>query len=130
MKPRFKVRFHLAKGENYMQWQVRSISTKDVHYVDPDEFWMELDGCTLRNHPKTAVRIFSGDNKTVCAWIDCERVRIYTNKHIDKAGSDFADQLSYNPRVAPHWRDDSDSNVDNHKYDRIVSRGRALYHTV
>lgn len=130
MKPNFKVRFHLGKGENYMKWQVRSISTNDVEYVDPSNFCIELSGCTLRNHPKTAVRIFSGDNKTVCAWIDCRDVKVCHNRWVDPEDNLFDDQLSYNPRVAPHWRDGSGSNVDNHQYDRIVSRGRELFQHV
>ena len=64
---RYRVRFHLAKGDNYMKWQVfdRQSNTKD--YIDPDSKSIVMLECELGNHPTTAKKIYNGENKTVCA---------------------------------------------------------------
>ncbi len=49
-----KVRFHLAKGENFMKWQVTSPS--GVAYYDPEHFHITMRNCKLRNRKSTEWR--------------------------------------------------------------------------
>jgi hypothetical protein len=115
----FKVRFNLSAGENFMKWQV-----KDGHVVkfyDPSEFSLILTGCTLRNRAATALKIHAGENKSVCAWIECDNVEIVQSSN--NAGF----PICYNPKRLPYWTDVSGRlNLDNHEFHKIVSVGRSL----
>ena len=48
-----KVRFHLAKGENYMKWQVKD-ANGDVQYLEPEQVSIKMYGCKLINQRGTA----------------------------------------------------------------------------
>ncbi len=89
-----KVRFNLARGENYQKWQIRQ--GKSVLYLEPDSVNLWMMNCRLRNHRGTANKIFAGADKTVCAWVECEALAIADTI---RAGR----QLQYNPRKCPHW---------------------------
>ena len=118
----FKVRFHLASGSNYMQWQVKKA---EVQYYDPAQFSLIMTGCTLKNHRSTAQRIHGGENKTVCAWINCESVTI-----IQGSPSDSGDPICYNPKKLPYWTDiTGQQNLDGNRYDRLVTIGKRIMHT-
>jgi hypothetical protein len=84
-----RVRFNLSKGKNYMKWKV------DKTFYGLDER-LVLHNCVLKNNRKIAQRIFDGEHKSVCAWVNCDYVTI---------GHDFepTEQLKYNPRVLPYW---------------------------
>lgn len=91
-----KVRFHLGRGENYMKWRVEG-DDKQVSFYNPQHVQLVMSGCKLRNQKSAAKKIFSGENKTVCAWIDCEEVQFFFGPiNMDK-------QLVYNPRKQPNW---------------------------
>ena len=120
---RYRVRFHLARGDNYMKWQVfdRQGNTKD--YFDPDSKCIVMKQCVLRNHKQAALRIFEGENKTVCAWIDCETYTV----------SDTPPPLArltnykYNPRKNPHWFTDDSNNADNLRFKTMATNKRKVY---
>ena len=118
-----KVRFHLAKGQNYMKWQIKEKNGL-TYYYDPDQVNMILENCELHNSRKTAEGIFNGGNKTVCSWIECDRVFVYNAV----GDTDYENQLSYNPRVKPNWVDSEGNNVDGKRYDKIVTKGRKCFH--
>lgn len=107
-----------------MKWQVTDVSTKEVRYVDPATHFLVMNDCKLRNHPKTAERIFNGENKTVCAWIQARTVAVVTD---DIPQLHKLKTLSYNPRVKPYWADHNKENCDNMRVTRIVSHGRLLF---
>ncbi len=116
-----KVRFHLARGKNYMKWQIKDgIKTE---YYEPDLFNLIMNNCQLHNKPNIAKKIFNGENKTVCAWISCQSVNIVDRKEI----SSQKESISYNPRIAPHWRCDNGNNIDNKIFKTIVSVGHKLF---
>ena len=114
-----KVRFHLARGENYQKWQVTQ--GKKVLYLDPESVCLLLVNCRLRNRRGTADKIFAGEDKTVCAWVECEAIAV---TDAARAGR----QLLYNPRRCPHWTSlETKANLDNAVFLLIVSRGRTLF---
>jgi len=120
---RYRVRFHLAQGQNFMKWQVKDIKTDEVRYFEPDLFFLTMTNCKLRNQPTTAKKIHDGANKTVCAWIDCESVEINKSKY------HFNDQsVRYNPKVNPYWElMSSGENIDGYTCDSINTINRRIY---
>ena len=106
MRRKFKIRYHLGRGENYMKWRVEDVTTKTVDFYDTDGFSMLAVGVKLHNQPATADKIHNGANKTVCAWIMASKVTF------NPARQPKGIQVSYNPRVSPNWRDQEGNNVD------------------
>jgi len=117
-----KVRFHLANGPHYMKWQVKSPA--GTTYYDPHEVSLEMVGCKLRNQRGTAERILAGENKTVCAWIECKG--IYVHPHQDPVVGEIH-PVRYNPRRFPHWYDIQLQDIDNHKFNRLRTWSRLIY---
>lgn len=115
------VRFHLGRGENYQKWQVSE--NGEVRYYDPDGTTLRMTNCRLRNRQGTAQRIFSGDNKTVCAWVACDTVE--ADPRPSQAPEGWS-RVSYNPRVAPNWIAGG-RNCDGEQVPELVSAGRGLY---
>lgn len=123
----YKVRFHLAKGEHYMHWQIRGKGS--VLYYDPQKISLSLDFCKLKNRPSTAMKIFNGGNKRVCAWVDCVNYSCYDkNDMLSRIDNYKMVPLSFNPRAFPYWTIGSFMNsVDNYKFLRIVSFDNELF---
>jgi len=121
---RYKVRFHLARGKNYMKWQVFDLKNNHKDYYDPSKISLKMQGCTLGNHPKTAKRIHEGQNKTVCAWVACNSVMAST---IISPSDSSMTQYKYNPRKNPHWFTDTNNNVDGLKLPEMITDGRKIY---
>lgn len=117
-----KLRFHLAKGINFQKWQVDD--NIQINYHDPDNCFLVLENCTLKNYRKAANKIFQGQNKTVCAWIECESIEILEELDL-KFG--YLSKINYNPRVAPFWRDHKEKDIDGNFYDRLVTCKKNLY---
>ena len=116
----YKVRFNLSAGQHFMQWQVKLYDR--VRYYDPSSVTLVLHNCKLKNHAKTAQRIHAGENKSVCAWIECDHVEILDP--IEQ--STFP--ICYNPKKKPYWTDVSGRlNLDNLEFIKIVSTGRQLF---
>lgn len=117
----YKVRFHLARGENYMKWQI----TKDQEppsYVDPDQFRLVMGGCVLKNNKRLAREIHQGQNKKVCAWILCESLEL---QQADQSRIPLGEKIMFNPRKNPFWTDGL-SDLDNKRFSWISSSGREL----
>ena len=121
-KQKIRVRFHLARGENYMKWQVRH--GKEVRYFEPEDFDLRIANCILKNKPSDAERIYTGENKRVCAWINCESVEVYDSR---ESSCPLKNCVRYNPRVAPYWSDSDGNNIDNQSFDVICSVDRSLF---
>ena len=135
---RYKIRFNLSKGVNYMKWKVTH-PDGEVEYLDPNKVRLTLKNCHLKNNPETAAKILAGANKTVCAWILCDDVIVEEcptrlsrfRKSIGLQAKTWRyleewKRLRYNPRVAPNWMF-RECNVDFAKFNRIESRGDRLY---
>jgi len=118
-----KVRFNLSAGKNYMKWKVEYPDRKPEYY-DPKEVQLMFSGCTLKNYKTTAQKIHDGANKTVCAWVLCDAIKIY------EAGTLFAGdkpQFKYNPRVRPNWMWE-DEVIDGCWYHTMMSDSSKLYY--
>ena len=120
---RYRVRFHLSKGENFMKWQVFDKLRGTKEYHDPDTRSIIMRDCLLGNHATTAKKIFDGDNKTVCAWVACNEVCVVDS--VPALGK--LTHYKYNPRKNPHWHTDTLNNADNLKFNVMVTNKRKVY---
>lgn len=129
MRPKFRVRFNLGRGVNYMKWQVKNIKTGEVMHFGPDDVFITMRMCTLKNNPETAKKIHEGANKRVCAWIECESVEIDFRKLTKLDGYR---EVAYNPRKHPHWSRKvlsivEDENIDNESFFMLQTMGRRIF---
>ncbi len=120
---RYRVRFHLAKGENFMKWQVFDKLHNLKEYYSPDEWSLVMDDCTLGNHPSTAKKIYEGADKTVCAWIACNKVTASSQA----PSTDSCTQFKYNPKKNPHWFTDNNPNVDGMTFTTMITKNKQVY---
>lgn len=120
---RIKVRFNLGRGKNFMKWKVQ-YPNGVVEYYDPSEAQLVMTRCQLKNHKKTAQKIFEGANKTVCAWVLCEEIDIRKETFIQFDVN--CDRIRYNPRVQPNWLLNGEI-VDSQRVDMIGSVDYGLY---
>lgn len=123
---KYQIRFHLARGEHYMHWQVKAYDGS-VQYIDPNKYCIEMVGCKLVNKIGAAKRVNSQGVKDVCGWIDCDN---YWPRYIDDIPINDLERLSYNPIRDIHWRragDDGEFDWDNSEYDSLVTNGSSVY---
>jgi hypothetical protein len=125
MKTGYRVRFNLGKGEHFMHWQVKSHQTGTVQYYNPDLYELFMTDATLKNQKKTAQKIHDGENKSVCAWIDCKSITVF---EVYKSYSEVAEEsrLTYNPRVAPNWQDHEGNNMDKTSHKHLYTSQKAV----
>jgi hypothetical protein len=121
-----KVRFHLGAGEHFGHWQVKHPDGR-VEFFDPEKVDLHLMFCQLKNYRKTAEKIFNGENKTVCAWVNCDDVFVYEPGTLSDSLPGEAAPLFYNPRVAPFWRDLSGNDLDGTRYINIHTEGKNIF---
>ena len=62
---RYRVRFHLAKGDHFMQWQVFDKLHNTKEYYDPNKRSIIMRDCLLGNHAATAKK-FSAETIKQC----------------------------------------------------------------
>ena len=124
---RYRVRFHLAKGDNYMKWQVfdKKNGTKD--YLNPETKSIIMLDCELGNNAKTAQRIFDGENKTVCAWVSCDDVIVKKREDVIPPVVNGMTHYMYNPRKNPHWFTEKHLNRDGKKFKLMMTHDRKIY---
>lgn len=111
---KYKVRFHLGKGENFMKWRVENTTTKNVEFFNVDDFSITLNNCKLYNQKSAANKIHEGANKTVCAWIMAEEF-LYTPE-----AKNLNNTIKYNPRETPHWISQEKNNMDGETFSQLV----------
>lgn len=128
-KKRFQVRFHLGRGANYMCWQVKDNRNKGIEYYAPSTCSLELTNCTLRNSPSTAMRIYNGNAKTVCAWIECDMVDVNYKKDpsFTRPPIKNMDKYKYNPKKHMHWFTKRNNNADDKNLKKMHTNNRSLY---
>ena len=124
---KYKIRFNLGRGENYLKWKITS-PNGDVNYYEPTEVCLHMENCKLVNQKGSAQKIFDGANKTVCAWIESETVTIFeplkdTLNLIPKN----ATKVSFNPRVQPNWVCDGEI-VDKGRFDVLYTHESGVYY--
>ena len=121
IKDYHKVRFNLSKGVNYMKWKVE-YPNNVVEYYSPDDVQLIMYDCIVKNNPRTAKKIFNGENKQVCSWILCEKIIINDSITLNNTEN----RLSYNPRVTPNWGY-GDKNVDNESFVELYTINNKVY---
>ena len=130
MSGKYKVRFHLGRGENYRHWQIIKPDGEREFVKPSDDTQIRMWNCRLVNRGKTAKKIYDGNcNKTVCSWIECEKLEV--NGILGTLFSSEKDawleatkgiQLEYNPRKNPFWVDTAtNSNVDDEGFKEIFT---------
>jgi hypothetical protein len=125
---RYKVRFNLGRGENYMKWKV--VDPKGVtSYYFPTGVQLRMTGCSLKNNKAAAKRIYRGEsNKVVCAWVLCEKLDLVTEEFAQPA----TNRLKFNPRTAPNWQLEQGEhilNADDEYFNEITTVDYRLYIT-
>lgn len=124
---RYRIRFHLAKGENYMKWQVFDLQTNTKSYLDPDSKSIIMTECELGNQPATSKKIFNGENKTVCAWVRCDDVKIKDRDGVIPPAINGMTHYKFNPKKNPHWHTDHMMNADGKKFPVMMTHERKVY---
>ena len=126
MGKKIKVRFNLGRGENYMKWKIEYPSGQ-VSYYSPTSIQLKMKGCTLKNSRKTAMKIFNGENKTVCAWILCDDITTYYGSFKQYDDMDLP-RLKYNPKKLPYWiMNDDNTPLDGCKFEEIATVDYKLF---
>ena len=120
---KIKVRFNLSRGKNFMKWKVEFPGRRPLYY-DPNEIQFQFIRCTLKNHKKTAEKIYQGANKTVCAWVLCDVLAFYSPKTVDTSN---LEQIRYNPRIQPNWMWRGEI-ADGCQVNDVVSDGSSLFY--
>lgn len=124
-KGKYTLRFNLGRGNNFMKWKLTS-PNGEANYYSPDDYYFILSGnCRLRNQKNSANKIFNGQHKVVCAWIEFDEVEIL-NQEPNHSYSDEV-MIMYNPRILPHWRNHDMNNLDNHIYDKLVTKSNKIF---
>lgn len=117
-----KIRFNLGRGPRYKKWKI-SYFDKTVDYYEPNEIVLLMHNAKLISNKQQALTINLGGNKSVCAWVECEKVEIL------KEGFDlnrYPEPINYNPRVLPHWeREEMD--IDNKQFNALITMGTKIY---
>ena len=122
MKNHYKIRFNLGRGENYEKWKITYLD-ETVEYFEPSEVTIVMKDCFLRNQKGTATKIYDGDNKKVCAWVEAKQLSIIKNIDIQY---ETIDHIRYNPRVNPFWTING-VNSDAKVIDEVISINRDLF---
>ena len=106
---KYRVRFHLQNGKNYMHWQIRGEDdpANESMYFDPERYCIEMRGCRLINKKNAAQRVHAAGKKDVCGWVECDEYIVHYRKDME-GYLDNLERLKYNPIVDPHWRRESD----------------------
>ena len=129
----YTVRFNLGRGDNFRKWQIKSYNSRgkmlgQIH-LDPNEHMLTMINATLHNKRKVAEKIFAGSNKSVCAWVRCDKM-YFTKRMLDetpeywKLLNKFA--VRYNPRVNPFW-EFKGHDVDGQTFDKLYSTKNLIY---
>ena len=150
MKRLAKVRFNLSRGKNYMKWKVVYPSGA-VRYYDPSLYTVTMTNCFLRNQPTTALKIFVGGHKKVCAWVECESVKVeavkepkfrtplkFKKRDVKNLKEGFPTihmpqcrkYLEFNPRTKPYWFAvwDEDHSIDASTYETLETIGTKIFY--
>ena len=112
-----------------MCWQVKDNRNKGIEYYAPSTCSLELTNCTLRNSPSTAMRIYNGNAKTVCAWVECDMVDVNYKKDpsFTKPPIKNMDKYKYNPKKHMHWFTKRNNNADDKILKKMHTNNRSLY---
>jgi len=121
----YKIRFHLARGDNFMKWQVKS-DDGAVTYVRPEKRQIAMFNAKLKVQLGTSKKIHDGACKTVCAWVECEDFQVIGQADLIKpCENDF--YVRFNPRNNPNWTDRYSNIMNDEKFDVLVTDDRSIF---
>ena len=124
----FKVRFHVAEGEHYKHWQIRTVckgKPDRIEYENPAEVQLELVGCTLRTKIGVAKKVFKSQVRDVCGWVECEHV---ITTYLDPITVEGLSRVTYDPKINPYWKIEGDSdNYEMLMVGDLITSGKRLY---
>ena len=124
----FKVRFHVADGEHYKHWQIRTVckgKPDRIEYENPAEVQLELVNCTLRSQTGKAKKVFKSQVRDVCGWVECEHV---ITTYLDPITVEGLSRVTYDPKINPYWNIEGDSdNYETMLVAELVTSGNRLY---
>ena len=124
----FKVRFHVAEGEHYKHWQIRTVckgKPDRIEYENPAEVQLELVGCTLRTKIGVAKKVFKSQVRDVCGWVECEHV---ITTYLDPITVEGLSRVTYDPKINPYWKIEGDSdNYETKRVGDLITSGKRLY---
>ena len=126
----YKIRFHLARGDNFMKWQVKYLGTEyggdvEVQSVDPAKHQIAMVNAHLTVQTRTSKKHHAEACKTGCAWVQCDEVQITRNDKIKPNVNDF--YVRFNPRRNPEWVDMHNNIMSGEEYSLLVSQDRSLF---
>ena len=118
-------RFNLGAGENFMKWRIypKGGGEESAKYYDPETVSFVFHNAYLRNQCSTANKIYGGANKSVCAWIEFDRMEKLPS---DASAVEGLTPVNYNPKIAPNWVVDG-HNADGTTYSKLITFGRKPY---
>lgn len=120
-KYKYKLKFNLARGKHFRQWQIRGIDNNEVQYFDPNRYNLTLHNCFLSNKVNAARKIYEGEsNRQPVAYILFDRFDTDTPNRPDYSSFE---PIFYNPKKAPFWRNNKGDNIDKSSYSKILVRG-------
>ena len=130
MSGKFKVRFHLGKGEHFRHFQI-TYPDGNRKFYNPEDTFIVMENARLHNNCKIAEQIHNGRNKTVCSWIACDSIKVegimgYLFSTDERPIGIGHSELQYNPRLNPHWLENGE-NVDFKKYKRLFTEEDRIF---
>ena len=120
----YKVRFNLEAGEHFRKWQVKH--GDNMSYYTPENHTLQMLNCTLYNNSRIAQKIFDGANKSVCAWVECERLYVFNTTLSNMVYWNHS-PIFYNPRKQPNWINSIGDNIDGDTFLELLSDDRKLF---
>ena len=122
----YKVKLNLGRGKNFMKWKIQH-PDGTIGYYSPTDVQLLMHECILKNHKKTAQKIYAGGEKVVCAWVLCKSLAIKKSTLDTELDAILlGERVRYNPRVTPHWVLNGD-NVDGLSVNKLVTVDFGLY---
>lgn len=120
---RYKLRFHLARGEYFKHWQIRD-NKGNINYYDPNLVEITLYNCKLKNRLNIAEEIFNGEAKRVCSWVEFDDYEISETINYEPM---IENELKYNPRLKPYWQNHKGDILDGFNFDTIITNKNKIY---
>lgn len=118
---RYTLRFNLGAGKNFMKWKLTDKRTRKALYFDPNTTRFTMFDCKLVNQKATANKIHAGQHKAVCAWLE------FNNYTTELSITPSRRAVEYNPRIAPHWRNARNENIDGMFYKTLTTKTNKVY---
>ena len=113
----------MQRGVNYRKYQIKTPDNDRVKYYSPDDVQLVMVNAKLVNHKGTARRIYEGANKTVCAWVECDDLKVIPKGEVN---INQMQKITYNPRTSPYWMM-NEMTVDGRSFNVLYTYGNRIY---